>query len=381
MNLFNVETVGGKGTNLSNSKLKPVRVADIVMSTDHPEYKALGANRAIGAIKYEQVNRPVLGEKNTEALPVAFPLHGNIQRLPLKNEIVLLVNAPAKEAADIHTNSEDVYYTDIVNVWGGVTSNPLYDIEDDNPNLGDFPDVENINPLQPYNGDLLIEGRFGQTLRLSGAQHPDNIYSNNDNDGKPFIILKNKQAKSNNSLDHINEDINKDGSSIYITSEHSVPLEEARTKAETYQVAPDRANEFKKDQVIINSGRLFFNARDEGIYFSAKDDFGVSAESVHIDGESVITLDAKKIHLGVKAMELEFEPVIKGDQLEMLLYNLLNELKQVGSAMAKAKTIKGHAIPTLNMEGRVLKKITKGLMKSINPGGKSELKSRKVFTE
>jgi hypothetical protein len=65
----------------------------------------------------------------------------------------------------------------------------------------------------------------------------------------------------------------------------------------------------------------------------------------------------------------------------MLLFTLLNELKNVAKAMKQAKTVKGDAVPTLIQEGYVLEKIVKNLSKRINPGGPSELKSKKVYTE
>lgn len=369
-------------TESSQNVLKPVRVVDVILTEDHPEYGVYGKRKSIGAIKYEAVDREFDAEQDPKTLPVAFPLNPNIKTIPLKNEIVLLSQGPTEEASQDFINNVKTYYSTIVNIWRNPTANPSYKILEENLNLGIFPDiVESVNPLQPYPGDVIIEGRFGQSLRLSGASHPKNIYSTDDNDGKPFLILRNGQIETDNSLDLVEEDVNKDKSSLYMVSDHSVPLEEARTKAETYQVPPIDAASYRGSQVILNSGRLFFNAREEGIYLSAKDDVGISAESVHIDGVSQITLDAKKIHLGVKALELEFEPVIKGDQLEMLLYTLLNELKSVGNAMARARTTKGHSIPTLNMEGRVLKKIAKQLGRSINPGGKSDLKSTKVYTE
>ena len=49
--------------------------------------------------------------------------------------------------------------------------------------------------------------------------------------------------------------------------------------------------------------------------------------------------------------------------------------------MQKAKTVDMKPIPKLNIEGFVLESVVDGLMSQINPGGKSLLKSRKVFTE
>ena len=49
--------------------------------------------------------------------------------------------------------------------------------------------------------------------------------------------------------------------------------------------------------------------------------------------------------------------------------------------MQKAKTVDMKPIPDLITEGFLLESVTDSLMSQINPGGKSLLKSRKVFTE
>ena len=49
--------------------------------------------------------------------------------------------------------------------------------------------------------------------------------------------------------------------------------------------------------------------------------------------------------------------------------------------MQIAKTVDMKPIPDLNVEGALLVAVVDGLKSQINPGGKSLLKSRKVFTE
>lgn len=384
-NFGSVEIDGVLGSN--STSLVPVRVMDIILNSDHEEYDQFGKALSIGVIKYIDVSSPLLTEKeelDTKSLPGAYPLNANIRQLPLKNEVVLLAQAPSVDSSNERTVSTQTYYTSIAAVWNHPTHNASVNNSYEDKSIGDFPDnSDKVNPLQPFNGDVIIEGRLGQSIRFSGAANIENIYTDSKNDGKPFTIIRNGQKPGGNGQNHITEDINKDHSSIYLTSDHIVPLEEIRTKALSYfkGTEPTIAKEYKGRQIILDSGRLFFNAKDEGIYFSAQKDYGISAESIHIDGVSTISLDAKKIHLGTKALELEVEPVIKGDQLEMLLFTLLNELKQVATAMKQAKTVKGDAVPTLISEGFVLEKIVKNLTKRINPGGPSELKSKKVYTE
>ena len=113
---------------------------------------------------------------------------------------------------------------------------------------------------------------------------------------------------------------------------------------------------------------------------SAKNIFSVTAKEAGIDAATSVGLDAEKVYLGGRAKE-ELQPVILGDSLEGWLNQLLAELKRVGKAMTKAKTVDMKPIPDLNVEGALLVAVVDGLKSQINPGGKSLLKSRKVFTE
>ena len=86
----------------------------------------------------------------------------------------------------------------------------------------------NIKPLLPYEGDTIIEGRFGNSIRFGSTNISDKIpkenknrWSNEGNAGDPIIIIRNGQRTediNNKGWQHTLEDIDKDASSIYITS-------------------------------------------------------------------------------------------------------------------------------------------------------------------
>ena len=364
--------------------LKPVRVVDIILDETHPEYSKYEQDKAIGAIKYRILNQTV-SEEDPTTLPVAFPLNAYSKTLPLKNEIVLLVQATSNQAASARDSEVTTYYTDIVNIWNDVNSNPSPDTDTEtiSPDLGyDFKVNTGVRPLHPFHGDTIIEGRHGQSIRLSGAKSFKNTLTDNSNSGKPFTIITNgHEPLEKGTSDFYLEDINKDLSSIYITSDHTVPLEQIRDKYAGATERPTLMNSYKGNQIAINTGRLSINAKEDSILFSSQEDFGVTSKSIHLDGVDYIGLDAKKIYLGEDALRFELQPVILGDQLELLLNDLLSELRSIGRAMKNAKTIDGKPIPTLNLEGPVAEAIAKALLNRINPGGSSLLKSTKVFTE
>ena len=219
--------------NTRAKELTPVRVLDVILDESHPEYDKYGRNKCIGGIKYAPVDRRI-DTSDTTTLPVAYPLNASIRTLPLVNEIVLISHAPDEKVVvgiensklgSLNSTSTQAYYSTIVSVWNHPHHNATPDAQDPKQGLGnDFKELTTINPLAPYPGDILIEGRHGQSIRFSGANHYKNIYTDRTNDGEPFTLISNGQKQIGNGLELIEEDINEDDSSIFLVSNHLIPL-------------------------------------------------------------------------------------------------------------------------------------------------------------
>ena len=175
-------------------KTVPVRVVDVILDATHPEYEKYGRSNAIGAIKYSIADRAI-DVSDPSTLPVAFPISSNIRFLPLKNEIVLLTDGPTVEASNNLSTDSHKYYTTVVSVWNHPNHNASIDAGSSaKVDFGsDFEENTEIKPLQPFPGDTLIEGRLGQSIRLSGTSGYGNIFSDNSNNGDPFTIISNGQ--------------------------------------------------------------------------------------------------------------------------------------------------------------------------------------------
>lgn len=370
-------------SNNSNfNQFTPVRVVDIILDETHPEYKKYDGTRCVGGIKYAPLDRNVKTD-NPQTLPLAVPMNGNIKTFPLVNEIVLITTAPDQKltVGEVKSTGGQVYYTNIVSIWNHPHHNATPSEIGRIDGLGkDFEEQTDINPLQPFPGDILLEGRQGQSIRMSGAKHFENIYTNQSNEGDPFTIISNGQKSVGNGTQYIVEDINEDDSSIYIMSNQTVPLTQARDKTKAWRKAPTKADRYEGSQVMINGGRLYFNSKEESTLFSSKEAFGVTSKTINLDAKDYIALDAEKIYLGEKALREEFEPVILGESLEGFLYTLLYNLEQLANDLIIAGTA-GVNIQNLITRGKLMQASLKGLQNQINPGGKSQLKSRKVYTE
>ena len=379
----NVNT-GKKGSSGGNS-ITPVRVVDVILDDTHPEWDKLGKSEAIGAIKYRLLTKDIEEEDST-ALPVAFPLVNDFKKLPLKNEIVLLITAPGNELDGTNLNVK-TYYSTVINLWNHPNHGGFPNDTDSELDLGnDINELTDVNPLQPFPGDIIMDGRQGQSIRLGGFPSSKNILTDRTNNGKPFTILSNGQKNADNPFDPIIEDINEDASSVYLVSDHQVDLEQTRDKTDSYgfNKRPPKAKEYKGSQVILNGGRLYFNAKDEGIFLNADKYLELQSNLVNIDAVEELSLDAALIFLGEKvanAPQSFKEPVLLGHQTTALLNSLIGIIQRMARSMRAATTSDGKKIPTLNKRGASANKSLRKLKKDVSPFGTSPLKSKKVFTE
>lgn len=383
LNTFNVEAKTSSLPNGAPLSLTPVRVVDIILDESHPEFNKYG-NFGLGAIKYTYLERST-DNTNTENLPFAFPLSSRLKELPLINEIVFLIPGPSYYSTEIKSSAKFMYYTSILNVWNSPTNPlPLITQATPNPELGvEFEQNLGLRSLYPFHGDTILEGRHGQSIRMTGARSFKNTFSDKTNAGKPLTIITNghEPTRSSEDTNLYIEDINKDSSSIYLSSDHLIPLEQIRDKFSGAVDRPVLANSYQGKQIILNSGRLIFNSYESDTIFSTFSNFGITAEQIHLDGESSIGLDAEKIYLGEQARINETEPIILGNSLEIFLDDLLSGLKSLSNSLKKARTVDQKPIPLLNKEGWLLEETVNNLKTFIKPNGDSRLKSKKSFVE
>ena len=351
------------------------RVVKIALDESTEILDAQGNTLPIGTILY----RDITAEKETKATEQpALPLHTNIKQFPLLNEVVMLIQGPT---SDIQSNvgTKDVYYSTIVNLWGSNHHNALPEPNTDiSTILGkDVKELSDINPMYPFPGDVLIEGRQGQSVRFSGNMSAKNTLVDDSNNGKPFILISNGQIKTDNGIDHIVEDINKDPNSLYFLSDHKSELTPANIKRDSYDVAPLNPNQYVGNQVILNGGRLYFNAKEDSILLSAKESIGLNARTVNLDAKDYMCLDAKRIYLGkTSRTSNNREPVVLGIQLENWLTSLIDILKTISISLPTVTSTPTGTIPGLAELGKAIDQPIKDLTTTI-----TLFQSKKVYTE
>lgn len=145
--------------------------------------------------------------------------------------------------------------------------------------LGDYFQPTQINRLRLYEGDKIIQSRFGQSIRFSGYNNPDNELS-------PTILIRNRQ--SDDSLNKLKkgsiseEDINRDGSTILLASnkykldfQAGLVDDGGTSDFETTPIKAKLPQEYVGyDQMLLNSERIILSAKSQEMLFFSKGNYG-----------------------------------------------------------------------------------------------------------
>ncbi|MDA9050859.1 hypothetical protein N9H35_00370 [bacterium] len=354
----------------------PARVVDIILDDAHEDWSTFGEIESLGAIRFRVIGQQQ-DESDPKLLDIAYPMNSNFKNYPLLNEIVIITSAPSIEKDDSIINHTRFFYTTVVSIWNSPHHNAFPDIYQNpgEPDLGyNFEDKANVAPIQPAQGDVIIEGRQGQSLRFTGTDYEKKFVETNEQ--KPITIISNGKASADPATPIV-ENIDDDPASIYLVEDHTVLLTQANDKRDAWDSEPDTADSYQGSQVLINSGRLFFNAKEESILLSATEAVAGNATTISFDGIDYVALDAVKVYLGTEAFG-EREPVLLGATTQDWMRQLLSELERLGKALAGVvpagssagglTQIKSHGASMASPLGQIKKAI-------------DDLDSIKVFTE
>ena len=204
--------------------LTPVRVQEVVL--DHYSNNYCGEH-SIGTIIYSELNQTVIYQEVQSPLR-ARPLNPNYKQYPVPQEIVFLLPGP-KDTYMSEGGFEPYYLTGPLNLHNNPSINSLPTTLDEEGRHyeGEYFEgdrLAKIRPLRPYEGDVTMEGRYGQSIRFGSTtdvdKGADNFWSQIGQLGDPITIIRNGQKKETDSENFhlIEEDINNDHSSIYLCS-------------------------------------------------------------------------------------------------------------------------------------------------------------------
>ena len=365
-------------------------VVDVILDDTHSRI----AKKADTETRFTEKNMNSLGgvvvrpySDNTtpdEKLQIYKPLESTNLELPIIGEVVELVKIGSSEyykripgqflnkASAVEGRATVVYpdkekSTNTANDYSKVSETGTSTTKSGTSNpelqkLGKYFKHTPINNLKLYEGDKLIQSRFGQSIRFSAYNNVNNVFS-------PTIIIRNRQnSESLGKLkegDITEEDVNKDGTTIAITSnDYKLNFQPGIISdggSSDFKAKPDNFKKYPSelkgmDQILVNSDRIIISSKRAEMIFYSKGNYGfISDGNFSIDnlnggadldfGNDVnittkrnnrnVRLDTGdgKIFLNTNASgkspntNKSTEPLVRGNTLKEILETLIDLIK------------------------------------------------------
>ncbi len=400
-------------------QFEPAVILDIVLDDSHPLFKSgkIGTinvpnefppnynnvDSKLNDLDYSNIGcaliRLCYSQKKVdkEELVYAFPLEYGITTLPLLNEVVGVVKYFNKYFYTTKVNTKNFANTSAdfryEPTYGNKVSNREFAKSDGSVKSFQGPDSKlttigglgfegalgryfwfnkNIRNLRRFEGDSVIESRFGQSIRFSAydsnRKNDEGFYTDYTGDGSinpysqtligggnPMILIRNRQRKLTPTINpremncggYIEENVNDDGSSVHITCGKTISkfLTTCNKKyfssnlpEEQPKYSPPGSTLFKyptldQDQIVINSDRIVLSSKsNETIHFSKKRYMVVTDSEYTVDAHDQIVLTTNtKTVINSPAIYLgEYnntnEPALLGQTSVDWLYELCNWL-------------------------------------------------------
>jgi hypothetical protein len=344
-------------------------VYDICLDDSHEIAKQTkGGGAFIGSIRFRNPNNL---SADSSQLSIAHPADKNFINIPLKNEIVKIhesdtgqytysrIGNEANPSISANSNLIKNKFPEkpqAQNTAKNYKSVAITGIPKSNKGDSDlysgfgkyYNPQEKLHKLKLYEGDSLIQSRFGQSIRFSAFNNPKNVFA-------PNIIIRNGESadnRKNEENSNVEEDINKDGSIIALTSgEYQlgfIPgIVDEKSKSD-FQTKPESFEDYPTkligDQLLLSSGRIILSAKNAEMLFYSKKNYGfISDGSMSIDNKGGIDISVgDNINIITNDRDINFvtgngtmffgsvdlEAMVKGETLVALLGELIDAIGQ-----------------------------------------------------
>jgi ACT domain-containing protein len=366
--------VSSTNRNKSSNTIPKAQVGKVfgIITTENTPTKELfekyGGWAGIGTIFYKDYDQSKFAESaDLNLCKVAKPLYSNIQDYPLIGELVHIIDAPTAASQVANTQTQK-YYTGIINAWNNIQQNaPASDFFGKT-----FIENADIRSLIYFEGDRIYQGRKGNGIRFGSTvkYHANlNEWSSIGNDGDPITIMINGYVTNDTgSLSHNIEEINKEKSSIYLTSTQLIPLLPDRSDNLNPLTQPFPPNKYLFSQLIMNSDRITLNSKKDEVMIFAKTNVEVSTKNIiNLNAGNRVHLNSPVIFLGTKKDgTAPTEPLLLGNKTTKLLTDLMAALSELGNALTSIVTTpQGSPLTGVNTAGTKLTQKIQALQKQL----------------
>ena len=383
-------------------ELEEAVVLDIILDESHPEFSSSELNPSDWPPNIDG-SKPVAGDKNygvlgkvkfrflnsergksKEELNWATPIENTgVSEFPLMNEIVIIAKYLNKYYYSKKLNFKSVvnsnasfitervagYVESNLNEYTGKkNSGPTSKMNfDGGANyegvLGNyFKFNPNIRALKRYEGDTILESRFGSSIRIGaydGTRKNDaGLGEYSEGGGNPMVLIRNRQSPIKGTpgftaKGYTAEDINSDGSSMHFTSGKTISTFNPTTNTPFISgILGFKIPKLDGDQIVINSDRLIFSSKvNETLFFSKKsmcmasdEEFIVTCKKkMTLTSVKTATINAPKIYLGDHGKP--YEPALLGrttvawmeKMVDWMLLNVNTQIQTLTTLIAFAE--------------------------------------------
>lgn len=335
-------------------------VYSVILDENHPLIKSGESSIAdVGSIQCRLLN-----DVTGETLLVAKPLDSTVTILPIRNQTVFIqklgsgyVYSQISKGLSPNTSDSENLISNLFNeqqsAEGGSKAEGYSNVSatgiarsntknvNDYDGFGDYFTAESgIHKLKLYEGDVLFQSRFGQSIRLSG-------YNNSENKFSPTLTIRSGESPENRKKDDnvlVEENINEDSNIIFLGSgekllEWTLPTTNSKESFFNYP------SELKGNQILLSSDRIILSSKTAEMIFASKGDVGFitdgqfsidTGRGINITTEDHIFIDTKNRDLNITQGDGviflgtggETEPAAKGQTLVNLLGEMLDLIAQ-----------------------------------------------------
>lgn len=301
-------------------------VVDIVVNHRHAEYKK-SDGKLFGYAKIKIL--PLDEGSNSSALNWVAPRDINIQQLPLIGEEVLLeyvggvlmysralnkenkvndnISITTNVAFSNDPNKQNTQETDATLALSGVRiSNSV------SPTIKSAY-IPTVTPIAPEEGDFIVQGRYGHSIRLGSSRFIDS-----DSYPTPNLLLSVGQPQPDGT-GLMYEDLLTNATSVWMVTDQFVPFSPATYDSEATNKAYLRGSEIRRSQfyykgaqLFLDSDRVVVNAKGTEIQLFAKTEINLSAEkSITLASERNVIVTS---NLDTTLKSLEADVFIRGQK-------------------------------------------------------------------
>ena len=246
------------------------------------------------------------------------------------------------------------------------------------------------NTTPPSHGDVMIEGRHGNSIRVgSRGSNPYIVFSNGKSinssfdsaaDGTLLAALQNGSIKDNFG-EYISQDTNATINGYILASDtvnepNRIMSSLVQTSIGTDDVT-DYIYNYTRPQLFGSSDRIIFNAKKESIFLSSKINLNMGAgKDVTVSANSKILLEASNIYLGKQE---EAHAVAFADNISEVLTELI-DIVSSAVGICNGAPVPLLENPPVGNGGPIGLKLA-SLKAKFAPGGQLDFQSSKHFVE